>query len=191
MYRLLAFPFQSAQHHLSQHQIFLLSQNSCLIYFPSNSIEYDQSKETHQRQGWGTLRRKRISLQRINKGVDVDTCSTSTVAYKGHFVVYSSDTRLFVIPLAYLDSEIFRELFQMSLEEFGVKSEGPIILPCDSVFMDYVISFILRGFARDLERALIMSLASTSCSSSPYFHEEQKNEQLLLCVLISQHIIQV
>ena len=103
------------------------------------------------------------------------------VADKGHFVVYSSDRRRFVIPLAYLNSEIFRELFQMSEEEFGIQSAGPIILPCDSVFMDYVISFIQRGIAKDLERALIMSIASSNCSSSSYFPQEQNNEQLLLC----------
>ena len=127
------------------------------------------------------LGRKRISLQRINRGVDADSCSTSTVADRGHFVVYSSDRRRFAIPLAYLNSEIFRELFQMSEEEFGIQSAGPIILPCDSVFMDYVISFIQRGVAKDLERALIMSIASSSCSSSSYFHQEQNNESLLLC----------
>ena len=70
---------------------------------------------------------------------------------------------------------------QMSEEEFGIQSAGPIILPCDSVFMDYVISFIQRGIAKDLERALIMSIASSNCSSSSYFPQEQNNEQLLLC----------
>ncbi|WJZ83552.1 hypothetical protein VitviT2T_003223 [Vitis vinifera] len=98
--------------------------------------------------------RKRISLQRINEGVDEESCSTSSVADKGHFVVYSSDRRRFVIPLAYLDSEIMRELFQMSEEEFGIQK---------------------------LERALIMSIAPSNCSSSSYFHQEQTNEQLLLC----------
>ncbi|RVX12225.1 Auxin-responsive protein SAUR66 [Vitis vinifera] len=108
------------------------------------------------------LGRKRILLQRINREVDADSCSTSTVADKGHFVVYTSDRKRFVIPLAYLGSEVFRELFQMSEEEFGIQSAGPIILPCDSVFMDYVISFIQQGVAKDLERALIMSIAQVT-----------------------------
>ena len=132
-------------------------------------------------QKMAALARKRISLQRINKGVNEDCCSTSSVADKGHFVVYSSDRKRFVIPLAYLNSEIFRELFQMSEEEFGIQSAGPIILPCDSVFLDYVISFIQRGVAKELERALIMSIAPSNCSYSSYFHQEQTNEQLLLC----------
>ena len=127
------------------------------------------------------LGRKRISLQRINKGVDEDICSTSSVADKGHFVVYSSDRRRFVIPLAYLNCEIMRELFQMSEEEFGIQSAGPIILPCDSAFLNYVISVIQHGVAKELERALIMSIAPSSCSSSSYFHQEQISEQLLSC----------
>ena len=81
------------------------------------------------------LGRKSISLQRINMDVDADSCNTSTMADKDHFVIYSSARRHFMIPLAYLDSEIFKELFQMSEEEFRIQSEGPIILSCDSVFM--------------------------------------------------------
>ena len=83
-----------------------------------------------------------------------------------------------MIPLVYLSNEIFRELLQMS--EVGVESERPIILPCDSIFMDYTISIIQRSVAKDLERALITSLTSCNCSSSAYFHQGE-NEQLLLC----------
>ena len=127
------------------------------------------------------MKRKRITLPRTDEVLDADGCSTSAVADKGHFVVFSSDKRRFVIPLVYLNNEILRELLQMSEEEFGIQSEGPIILPCDSVFMDYVISFIQHGVAKDLERALIMSIGSSNCSSSAYFHQGQSNEQLLLC----------
>ena len=86
-----------------------------------------------------------------------------------------------VIPLAYLNTGIVRELLQMSKEEFGIQSDGPIILPYDSVFMDYVISIIQRGVAKDLERPLVMSIASRKFSSSSYFLHEQNNEQLLPC----------
>ncbi|KAJ9704640.1 hypothetical protein PVL29_002949 [Vitis rotundifolia] len=112
------------------------------------------------------MKRKRISLPRADLFLDADCCSTSAVADKGHFVVYSSDRRRF--------------LLQMSEEEFGIQSEGPIILPCDSVFMDYAISFIQHGVAKELERALIMSITSSNCSSSAYFHQGQSNEPLLL-----------
>ena len=127
------------------------------------------------------MKKRRISLPRADLVVDADFCSTSIVADKGHFVVYSANRRRFMIPLVYLSSEIFRELLQMSEEEFGIQSEGPIILPCDSVFMDYVISFIQNGVEKDLERALIMSITSSNCSSSAYFHQGQNNEQLLQC----------
>ena len=127
------------------------------------------------------MKGKRISLPRTDLVLDADCCRTSAVADKGHFVVYNTDRRCFVIPLVYLSNEIFRELSQMSEEEFGVESEGPIILPCDSIFMDYAISIIQHGVAKDLERALIMSLTSHNCSSSAYFHQGESNEQLLLC----------
>uniref|UniRef100_A0A803LG65 Uncharacterized protein n=1 Tax=Chenopodium quinoa TaxID=63459 RepID=A0A803LG65_CHEQI len=87
--------------------------------------------------------RKRISRSRY-------------VADKGHFVVYTSDKKRFMIPLDYLESEIFRELFRIAEEEFGVASSGPIMLPCDSNLMEYAISMIQRHVAEDLEKALIM-----------------------------------
>ena len=127
------------------------------------------------------MKRKRITLPRTDEILDADGCSTSAVADKGHFVVFSSDKRRFVIPLVYLNNEILRELLQMSEEEFGIQSEGPIILPCDSVFMDYVISFIQHGVAKDLERALILSIASSSCSASSHILQGHNNEQMLLC----------
>ncbi|CAO2813690.1 unnamed protein product [Amaranthus hypochondriacus] len=103
------------------------------------------------------------------------------VAEKGHFVVYTSDKRRFTIPLAYLKSEIFTELFRMAEEEFGIATSAPIMLPCDSSFMEYAISMIQRHVAEDLEKALIMSL--TTCRDSVLSNEflEQTNQQLLIC----------
>ena len=71
---------------------------------------------------------------------------------KGHFVVYTSDKRRFMSPLAYLKSDIFVELFKMAEEEFGVVASGPIVLPCDSSFMEYAISIIQRHVAEGLEK---------------------------------------
>jgi auxin responsive protein len=104
-----------------------------------------------------------------------------TIAAKGHFVVYTSDNRRFMIPLAYLKSEIFTELFRMAEEEFGVTASGPIMLPCDSSFMEYAISMIQRHVAEDLEKALIMSL--TTCRYSEFSNslQEQNNQQLFIC----------
>ncbi|VAI35483.1 unnamed protein product [Triticum turgidum subsp. durum] len=41
-------------------------------------------------------------------------CSTASVADKGHCVVYTADGSRFEVPLAYLDTVVFRELLQMS-----------------------------------------------------------------------------
>uniref|UniRef100_F6I0T9 Auxin-responsive protein SAUR66 n=1 Tax=Vitis vinifera TaxID=29760 RepID=F6I0T9_VITVI len=120
-------------------------------------------------QKMAAIRRKRIILPRTSGEVDAD------VADKGHFVVYTSDRIRFVVPLVYLDNVIFRELFQMAEEEFGLPGNGPIILPCDAVFMEYAVSLIQRHVAKDLEKALLMSIAADRCSSSSYFHQDQSN----------------
>ncbi|CAO2832115.1 unnamed protein product [Amaranthus hypochondriacus] len=105
-----------------------------------------------------------------------------TVAQKGHFVVYTSDKRRFMIPLAYLKSEIFVELFRMAEEEFGVATSGPIVLPCDSSSMEYAISIIQRHVAEDLEKALIMSLITCSISASLNdIHKQDNYQQMLIC----------
>ncbi|KAL2936947.1 Auxin-responsive protein SAUR66 [Bienertia sinuspersici] len=101
------------------------------------------------------------------------------VAEQGHFVVYSSDKRRFMIPLAFLKSEIFTALFRMAEEEFGVSNSGPIMLPCNSDFMDYAISMIQRHAAEDLEKALIMSLNTCRYSSLSNDQHEQ-NQQLFV-----------
>ncbi|XP_052883444.1 auxin-responsive protein SAUR68 [Gossypium arboreum] len=54
----------------------------------------------------------------------------------GHFVVYSSDKRRFVVPLAYLRTKIFQELLRLSEEEFGMPKDGPITLPCDAAVLE-------------------------------------------------------
>ncbi|KAL2936950.1 Auxin-responsive protein SAUR64 [Bienertia sinuspersici] len=103
--------------------------------------------------------------------------SWSRAINEGHFVVYTSDKRRFMIPLTYLKSKIFTELFRMAEEEFGIASNKPIILPCDSVFMEYTISMMQRHLAKDLEEAVILSLASCKYSSFSCEHHEQSNHQ--------------
>ncbi|TYH31774.1 hypothetical protein ES288_A01G199000v1 [Gossypium darwinii] len=65
------------------------------------------------------------------KVAEKDHSSESSVGDKGHFVVYTADKKLYVIPLSYLNNSIFQELFKMSEEEFGLSSDGPITFPCD------------------------------------------------------------
>ncbi|MBA0623446.1 hypothetical protein Godav_008911 [Gossypium davidsonii] len=63
-------------------------------------------------------------------------------ARAGHFVIYSSDKRRFVVPLAYLRTKVFQELLRLSEEEFGMPKDGPITLPCDAAVLEYVLSLL-------------------------------------------------
>lgn len=151
--------------------------------FPKLSIHnIEPKKHIKMPRKWqkiAALGRKTISSPRTKVDVDADSWSTS-VAEKGHFVVYTTDKRRFMIPLGYLNSNILRELFKMSEEEFGLKNDGPITLPCDSVFLEYILPLIQRGIAEDVEKALLFSLA-TSCCSPLSSHQEHTNQQLLVC----------
>ncbi|KAM3217319.1 hypothetical protein P3L10_026762 [Capsicum annuum] len=69
----------------------------------------------------------------------------------------------------------------MSEEEFGLPSSSPITLPCDSSFMEYIISLIKKGVAAgDLHRTLLLSIPSFCCTSTSYLHQESGNQQLLV-----------
>ncbi|XP_019186741.1 PREDICTED: auxin-responsive protein SAUR67-like [Ipomoea nil] len=118
--------------------------------------------------------RKRISFPKQNEGTD--GCSTLFVGCKGHFVIYTADQKRFVVPLAFLDNEIIRQLLVMSEEEFGLPSDGPITLPCDAIFLEYIISLLSRGARDELQNALLLSVASSRCSSVLY--QEWRNQQL-------------
>jgi auxin responsive protein len=104
---------------------------------------------------------------------------TRSVVKEGHFIVYTIDGRRFMIPLACLKSEIFIELLKIAEEEYGVESSGAIRLPCDSNFMEYALTMIQRGVAVDLEKALIMSLASCRYSSLSQEHQEQTKSHFI------------
>ncbi|XP_055828449.1 auxin-responsive protein SAUR68-like [Solanum dulcamara] len=132
-------------------------------------------------QKFAAMQRKRISFPRNSS--DAESCSMSSlfIVEKGHFVVYTADQARFVIPLVYLENEVIRQLLNMSEEEFGLPSGGPIILPCNSAFMDYIISLIKKGVdAGDLHKALLLSVPSCCCSTSS-LHQESGNQQLLVC----------
>ncbi|XP_004250218.1 auxin-responsive protein SAUR68-like [Solanum lycopersicum] len=132
-------------------------------------------------QKFAATQRKRISFPRNSS--DADSCSTSTssIVEKGHFVLYTVDQVRFVIPLAYLEYESIQQLLNMSEEEFGLPTGGPITLPCDSAFMDYIISLVKKCVtAGDLHKALLLSIPSC-CYSTSYSHLESGNKLLLVC----------
>ena len=107
-------------------------------------------------QGIGTIGRRWATT--TDKGVHP---SCSSVAGKGHFIVYSSDGMRFEIPLACLRTTLFEELLRMSHEEFGFTSDGRITLPCDATVIEYVMCFLRREASEDVERALLNSIAMT------------------------------
>ncbi|KAK9690666.1 hypothetical protein RND81_09G145100 [Saponaria officinalis] len=119
-------------------------------------------------QKFAAASRRRISWPKTN------------VADKGHFFIYASDGKRFMIPLTFLKSEIIQQLFRMAEEEFGLTSDGPITLPCDSNLMEYALSVLERHVTEDLQRAFILSFAEC-CSSSATLrlHEDHAKHQLL------------
>nr|TKS03626.1 carboxypeptidase D [Populus alba] len=74
-----------------------------------------------------SINRKSTSLPRTTWSDE----RTSVLADKGHLVVYTIDQNRFLIPLVYLNSGILRALFELSKDEFGLPSDGPITLTCD------------------------------------------------------------
>ncbi|KAL8158853.1 hypothetical protein V2J09_000390 [Rumex salicifolius] len=101
--------------------------------------------------------RKRISTER----------ASALNNKNGHFVVYTVDARRFALPLAFLQSNIFRELLRMAEEEFGLAGNGPITLPCDSVLFEYALSAIQHRVGRELEQALLLSLSHSKEETDP------------------------
>ncbi|KAH7692254.1 Small auxin-up RNA protein [Dioscorea alata] len=127
-----------------------------------------------------SLKRK-ISSPRANDTCsDINACSTSYVAEKGHFNVYSSEGKRFMVPLAYLDNSIFKELLRISEEEFGLPCDGPITLPCDAASMEYVLSLLRRGVSKEMEKALLSSIF-ISCHSTCSNLAVEHTQQLAVC----------
>ncbi|KAL5856145.1 hypothetical protein ACOSQ3_005979 [Xanthoceras sorbifolium] len=122
---------------------------------------------------------KRSSLPRANTEVDVESsCNKASLAEKGHFVIYTIDQKRFVIPLAYLSTDIFQELLKLSEEEFGMSSDEPITLPCDAAFLTSTVSLIKHGVAKALDKAFLDSIITRRYTFSAAFSQEQ---QSLVC----------
>ncbi|KAK8965189.1 hypothetical protein KSP40_PGU005814 [Platanthera guangdongensis] len=84
------------------------------------------------------------------------------VAMKGHVFVRSGDGRRFLVPLSYLTTSIFRELLRISEEEYGLRCDGPIMMPCDASTMEYIISLLRCCAPLDVEMALLLSIFSSA-----------------------------
>ncbi|MBA0669303.1 hypothetical protein Goklo_029712 [Gossypium klotzschianum] len=158
--------------------------NSVASYRCSSNASYFHQAHTDQQSlKIATVGRKRITSARTNRKVAsgaVNHYEKSSVVVKGCFVIFTTDKRHFVIPLAFLSNYIFRVLFKMSEEEFVLPSDGPITLPCDSVFMNYIISIVKRGLSKDLERAVVNSISTYCFSSDTYFNQGHEDTQSLV-----------
>jgi len=110
-------------------------------------------------QRMAALARKRLTT---TPGKEADgSCGASTsVAVKGHCVVYSSDGRRFEVPLAYLGTAVFSELLRMSQEEFGFAGDnGRITLLCDAAVMKYVMCLLRGDASEELVKAFLSSIS--------------------------------
>ncbi|XP_030474446.2 auxin-responsive protein SAUR68-like [Syzygium oleosum] len=121
-----------------------------------------------------TSGRKRIS----HPGVNVKL-NSSSAPEKGHFVIYTTDGGRFTIPLQCLHSNIFQELFKMSKEEFGLSGDGPITMPCNAASMEYIVLLVRRCIAKDIEKALLNSIAFSPCSLAAVVHSKCVDQQVL------------
>ncbi|KAK3129546.1 hypothetical protein QOZ80_6BG0481380 [Eleusine coracana subsp. coracana] len=82
----------------------------------------------------------------------------STIAGKGHCIVYSADGKRFEVPLVYLSTKVFGELLRMSEDEFGFASEDRITVPCEAEVMEYVMCLLRRKPSEEVERAVLSSV---------------------------------
>ncbi|KAL6601637.1 hypothetical protein ACP70R_044857 [Stipagrostis hirtigluma subsp. patula] len=110
-------------------------------------------------QRMAALARKRLKPTPA-KETDGSPCSTSSVAGKGHCVVYSADGWRFEVPVAYLGTAVFGELLSMSQEEFGFAGgdDGRITLPFDATVMEYAMCLLRREASEEVERAFLSSI---------------------------------
>ncbi|CAN1134710.1 Auxin-responsive protein SAUR62 [Linum perenne] len=78
---------------------------------------------------------------------------------KGHFAVYTAveERKRFVVPLEFLNVTIFIQLLKQSEEQLGLPCDGPITLPCDPSFLEYLIGLFQhqRSIPEDVEKALL------------------------------------
>ncbi|KAM0854550.1 hypothetical protein ACQ4PT_050364 [Festuca glaucescens] len=110
-----------------------------------------------------------------------ECCATTSVAAKGHCVVYTSEGVRFEVPLAYLSTAVFGELLRMSQEEFGFAGgdDGRIMLPCNAAVMEYATCLLRRNASAEIVRAFLSSIARPGRFDSG---------MTVSCVELSQHV---
>ncbi|KAL9395950.1 hypothetical protein Peur_010203 [Populus x canadensis] len=147
----------------------------------SSACKYSHMNSSSILTKLGKKLQKLASIEKKNNSLPRTTWNderSSVLVDKGHFVVYTVDQNRFVIPLVFLNSGILRALLELSKNEFGLPSNGPITLPCEAYFMEYIIMLIQRGVDKDLEKPWLMSIAPCCALSYSLPYEEPTTLQL-------------
>ncbi|XP_022726570.1 auxin-responsive protein SAUR61-like [Durio zibethinus] len=127
------------------------------------------------------MRKERISLPGTSNAKAIaGSVDESSVAEKGHFVIYTTDQMRHVVSL-YLSNNIFVELLKLSEEEFGLSSHDPIKLPCDSALLEYIVFIVQQGLDKHLEKALLSSISPGRYSLCASFHQGQTGQHSFVC----------
>jgi hypothetical protein len=113
---------------------------------------------------------------------DVDKCCTS-VARKGHCVVYSADAKRFEVPLEYLNTAVFAQLLRISQEELGFTSDGRITLPCDAVVLEYAMCLLRRSAPVEVEKALLSTMTMSCHYTNRVAPSQGVSQQVAVCSL--------
>ncbi|XP_068645223.1 auxin-responsive protein SAUR64-like [Aristolochia californica] len=124
------------------------------------------------------IRRKRIS-HRKGGVAGYSVRQDKMVAGRGHFVFYTTDQKRFEVPLNYLSTPIFEELFKISEEEYGLTSNSPLRLPCNSVLMEAILRLLTQRVSKETEKAVILSISSCRHSSALHFEGFSDHQRLV------------
>ncbi|KAL3505463.1 hypothetical protein ACH5RR_035304 [Cinchona calisaya] len=73
---------------------------------------------------------------------------------KGQFAVYTKEGKRFVVPICYLNHPIFRVLLEMAEEEYGLTVDGPLQIPCEKEFMEYILNLVKKHPPLEMDKAL-------------------------------------
>ncbi|XP_068645236.1 auxin-responsive protein SAUR64-like [Aristolochia californica] len=129
-------------------------------------------------QRMAAMGRKRISQKRADvAGYSVR--QDKMVASRGHFVFYTTDQKRFEVPLNYLSTPVFEELFKISEEEYGLTSNSPLRLPCNSVLMEAILRLLAQRVSKETEKAVILSISSCRHSSTLHFEGFSDHQRLV------------
>ncbi|KAJ3688975.1 hypothetical protein LUZ61_018139 [Rhynchospora tenuis] len=89
-----------------------------------------------------------VRLVEIPRKLQNKIKSNTTSSPKGHFAAYTRDGQRFLVPISYLNSKVFKDLLKLVEEEYGISSDGPLVLPCDASFMRRTLEMLHSSKAK-------------------------------------------